>query len=296
MEEQRKKHRLITSTIYYMIFLRQLCSTILSFGKKDSHAFLPPVLPVKLWKGQMSRGGQFFPTNPIPQIVLAAYSAVEVQGVKHRVTGRGPRTRAKSWELSYCEFLPWQPHSLFICVSEHVRVCVSKLPAAVVPFARAVHVVVHAPPSAFWWIFVVLVVPHWLTNRWNVSLPTFPMTSLLLSKSAARGGEEKFKKKKISCLSTLHGFRFFLQFPILFPVLCAVDPTASTSRHTAEMKYPWDGEYLDVHTDYVKQLYDGVLDSPWSMCIISCINLKKESLFFFCSAWTTFYHSLFSLY
>lgn len=41
----------------------------------------------------------FFSTS-IPKIVLAAYSGVVVQGVKRRVTGRGPGTRAESCELS----------------------------------------------------------------------------------------------------------------------------------------------------------------------------------------------------
>lgn len=44
-----------------------------------------------------------FFTTSIPKIVLAAYSGVLVQGVKRRVTARGPGTRAESCELSYGE-------------------------------------------------------------------------------------------------------------------------------------------------------------------------------------------------
>lgn len=54
--------------------------------------------------------GSFFTTS-IPNIVVAVYSGVGLQGVKHRVTGRGLGTRAKS-----CESLPWSLHSLLFCM------------------------------------------------------------------------------------------------------------------------------------------------------------------------------------
>lgn len=69
----------------------------------------------------------FFTTSK-PKIVLAAYSGVLVQGVKRRVTGRGPGTRAERWELSYGEEqrVPRPSsliHYLFVCL--YMCVCVS---------------------------------------------------------------------------------------------------------------------------------------------------------------------------
>lgn len=64
-----------------------------------------------------------FFTTSIPKIVLVAYSGVVVQGVKHRVTGRDPCTRAESCELSYgkeqCFPALAASFTIYLCVREH---------------------------------------------------------------------------------------------------------------------------------------------------------------------------------
>lgn len=73
----------------------------------------------------------FFSTS-IPKIVLAAYSGVVVQGVKRRVTGRGPGTRAESCELSCGEeqHVPALAASftiyLWVCICVLVYLCVEE--------------------------------------------------------------------------------------------------------------------------------------------------------------------------
>lgn len=66
-------------------------------------------------------------TTSIPKIVLAAYSGVLVRGVKRRVTGRGPGTRAESCEPSDGEEqrVPTPPASftIYLCVCVLLCVC-----------------------------------------------------------------------------------------------------------------------------------------------------------------------------
>lgn len=89
-----------------------------------------------------------FFTTSIPNIVLAAYSGVAVQGVKRRVTGRGPGTRAESCELSCgeerCVPALAASFTIYLCV------CLSILRARVVLFAYVVWILVHRHTSAFW--------------------------------------------------------------------------------------------------------------------------------------------------
>lgn len=69
-----------------------------------------------------------FFTTSIPKIVLAAYSGVAAQGVKRRVTGRGPGTRAESCEPSYgeeqCVPALAASFTIYLCVCISVCVCV----------------------------------------------------------------------------------------------------------------------------------------------------------------------------
>lgn len=85
-------------------------------------------------------------TTSILKIVLAGYSGVVAQGVKHGVTGRGPGTRAESCELWSNASLPWRSHSLFICVS----LCVLPALAGIVLSACVVRVPVRTHATALW--------------------------------------------------------------------------------------------------------------------------------------------------
>lgn len=83
---------------------------VLHFGRAECGVFLPLVLPVKLWKGQMGSGGQFLhylnTQNCVGCLQWSGGAGASGGcggggGVKCRMTGWGLCTRAENCELSY---------------------------------------------------------------------------------------------------------------------------------------------------------------------------------------------------